>query len=81
MKTPTQKLVYTVFLVTIAVAVFGGILLVLSQLIGLIFGFESLVSAPNGWFKTVLCIAASISSLAVYFLVYVKPTASETDHG
>ncbi|MEY9259373.1 hypothetical protein ABH903_002405 [Brevibacterium epidermidis] len=81
MRTPTQKFAYTVFLASIGVAVLGGILLVVCQLIGLVFDAEPLVTAPNGVFKTTLCIAASVSSLAVYFLVYVKPVGKETNDG
>lgn len=42
------------------------------QVLGLAFGNAALLTAPNGVFKTVLCIAASIASVAAYVLVHAK---------
>lgn len=79
MKTRSQKIAYAILLVTLLVAVFGGIALIISQLFGLVFGVEALLTLPNGVFKTTLCIAASVSALAVYFLLYIKPIPAQEE--
>lgn len=59
------------FVVALAVALCGGVVFVLWQAIGLVAGSAAVLSAPNGIFKTVLCIAASLASIAAYLLLHV----------
>lgn len=60
-----------IFVMSLAVALCGGVVLVLWQSVGLAAGSSAVLTAPNGIFKTVLCIAASAASIAAYLLLYV----------
>ncbi|MEV4901169.1 hypothetical protein AB0K08_07460 [Citricoccus sp. NPDC055426] len=77
-----KRVMNPIFVVSISVAVLGGLLLVASQALGMITGQVALLEVFNGWFKTVLCIAASIASIAVYFTLYARPGSDTgTDAG
>jgi len=62
------------FVVSLAIALSGGIVFVLLQLVGLAFGSAALLTGPNTVFKTVLCICASIASITAYLLLHVAST-------
>lgn len=62
------------FVASLAVALCGGIVLVLLQVAGVIFGSAALLTGPNTVFKTILCICASVASIAAYLLLYVGST-------
>lgn len=65
------------FVASLALALCGGIVFVLLQLAGIVFGSAALLSGPNAVFKTVLCICASIASIAAYLLLHVGSTPVE----
>jgi hypothetical protein len=67
-----HRITYATFVVSLATALLGGLLFVLWQVVGLAIGNAGLLTSPNGVFKTVLCIAASIASVAAYILVHAK---------
>ncbi|GER23901.1 hypothetical protein NCCP1664_23960 [Zafaria cholistanensis] len=67
-----HRIARTVFTASLATALLGGVLLILWQALGLAAGDAGILTAPNGVFKTVLCIAASVASIAAYILVHVK---------
>lgn len=62
----------TAFIASLSIALVGGVLLIVWQALGLAAGDAGILTAPNGVFKTVLCIAASAASIAAYVLVHVK---------
>ena len=70
----------TVFVTALALALIGGLVLIGWQSLGLLVGSGVTVSAPNGVFKTVICVAASIAAVAAYLLTHVTP-ASATGEG
>lgn len=63
------------FITSLATALVGGVLLIAWQVLGLAAGDAGILTAPNGAFKTVLCIAASTASVAAYILTHAR-TAS-----
>ncbi|MCS3494706.1 hypothetical protein M2368_003738 [Arthrobacter sp. JUb119] len=65
------------FVASLAVALCGGIVFVLLQLVGIIAGNAMLLAAPNTVFKTILCISASVSSIAAYLMLHVGSTPLE----
>ena len=67
-----HRIARTVFTASLAAALLGGVLLIIWQALGLAAGDAGILTAPNGIFKTVLCIAASVASIAAYVLVHVK---------
>ncbi|MFL4473936.1 hypothetical protein ACIPVK_08060 [Paeniglutamicibacter sp. MACA_103] len=67
-----HRITYATFVASLATALLGGVLFVAWQALGLAFGNAYLLTSPNGVFKTVLCIAASIASVAAYVLVHAK---------
>lgn len=71
-----HRITYTTFVASLSIALLGGVLLVLCQLLGLALGHGGILSAPNGIFKTVLCIAASVASVAAYLLVHTVGVGS-----
>ncbi|TAP24720.1 MULTISPECIES: hypothetical protein [Micrococcaceae] len=69
-----QLILRKTFVASLALALCGGIVFVLLQLAGMIFGSALLLTGPNAVFKTVLCICASIASIAAYLLLHVGST-------
>ena len=69
----------TIFIISAALALLGGLAFVGCQAIGLVLAAPSLVDGPNGIFKTILCIAGSVAAIAAFLLDYLKrePAASE----
>jgi hypothetical protein len=67
-----HRIVRTTFIASLATALIGGVVLIAWQGLGLAAGDAGILTAPNGVFKTILCIAASIASIAAYLLVHVK---------
>ncbi|NKX55517.1 hypothetical protein [Arthrobacter mobilis] len=67
-----HRIARATFIASLAAALAGGVLLIAWQILGLAAGDAAILTAPNGLFKTILCIAASISSIAAYVLVHVK---------
>ncbi|EMY32742.1 hypothetical protein D477_018571 [Arthrobacter crystallopoietes BAB-32] len=67
-----HRIARTAFIASLTTALAGGVLLIAWQALGLATGDAGILTAPNGIFKTVLCIAASIASIAAYLLVHVK---------
>ncbi|MDR4534578.1 hypothetical protein [Glutamicibacter sp. PS] len=65
------------FVVSLGIALCGGILFVLWQSIGLVLGDAAILLAPNGLFKIVLCVAASLASIAAYLLLHVGSSPRE----
>ena len=73
-----HRIARTVFIASLSTALAGGVLLIVWQALGLAAGDAGILTAPNGIFKTVLCIAASVSSIAAYVLVHVKAASPTT---
>jgi hypothetical protein len=73
-----HRIARTVFIASLSTALAGGVLLIVWQALGLAAGDAGILTAPNGIFKTVLCIAASASSIAAYVLVHVKAASPTT---
>ncbi|UUX59233.1 hypothetical protein [Glutamicibacter halophytocola] len=69
-----QLVLRKTFVASLALALGGGIVFVLLQLAGIILGNAPLLTAPNSVFKTVLCICASIASIAAYLLLHAGST-------
>lgn len=69
-----QFILKKAFVLSLAIALCGGVVLVLLQLAGILFGSAALLTGPNTVFKTVLCICASIASIAAYLLLHVGTT-------
>ena len=67
-----RQLMTGLFVLAIAVAGLGGLLMVAVQAVGLVAGQAILVDALNGGFKTMLCVAASVASIAVYLTLYTR---------
>lgn len=67
-----HRIVRTTFIASLATALIGGVVLIAWQSLGLAAGDAGILTAPNGVFKTILCIAASVASVAAYLLVHVK---------
>lgn len=61
------------FTTALTVALLGGLALIAWQSVGLVVGSGAVVTAPNGVFKTVICVAASIAAIAAYLLTLVVP--------
>ncbi|WP_028658525.1 hypothetical protein [Nocardioides insulae] len=72
-----HSLLRTVFIGSLVLALLGGVLLIAWQALGLILGSGGIVGGPNGVFKTVLCIASSVSAVAAYLLLYAKPRVEQ----
>jgi hypothetical protein len=62
----------TIFIVSAALALLGGLAFVGCQAIGLVLGAPSLVDGVNGAFKMILCIAGSVAAIAAFLLDYLK---------
>jgi len=69
-----QLILRKTFVTSLALALCGGMVFVLLQLTGLVFGSAALLTGPNAVFKTILCICASIASIAAYLLLHVGST-------
>jgi len=67
-----HRIARTAFIASLAAALAGGVLLIAWQVLGLAAGDAGILTSPNGVFKTVLCIAASVASIAAYVLTHVK---------
>jgi hypothetical protein len=67
-----HRIARTAFIASLATALAGGVLLIAWQVLGLAAGDAGILTAPNGIFKTALCIAASTASIAAYVLTHVK---------
>lgn len=65
----------TTFVTALATALLGGVALIAWQGAGLVAGSGSTVTEPNGTFKTVICVAASVAAIAAYLLTHVLPGA------
>lgn len=75
----TPSILRTVFIASLVVALLGGLALIGLQAVGLIVGSEALVVGPNGLFKTILCVAASLSAVTAYLLTHVGSAATARD--
>ncbi|MCV7287667.1 hypothetical protein H7J87_20280 [Mycolicibacterium wolinskyi] len=72
----------SIFVISAALALLGGLVFVGCQAIGLVFGAQSLVEGPNGIFKTMLCIAGSVGAIAAFLLGYLKrDVPAESENG
>lgn len=67
-----RRMLTGLFVLSIAIAGVGGLLMVAVQAVGLVAGQAVLVDALNGTYKTVLCVAASVASIAVYLTLYTR---------
>ncbi|HEY9408434.1 MAG TPA: hypothetical protein VIP77_02540 [Jiangellaceae bacterium] len=75
----TQSILRTVFTASLVVALLGGLALIGLQAVGLAVGSQALVVGPNGPFKAILCVAASISAVTAYLLTHVGSEATVRD--
>lgn len=75
----TRSILRTVFIASLVVALLGGLALIGLQAAGLVVGSQALVVAPNGLFKTILCLAASTSAVTAYLLTQVGSEAAARD--
>lgn len=75
----TRSILHTLFIVSLVVALLGGLALIGLQAVGLAVGNQALVVGPNGLFKTILCVAASISAVTAYLLTHVGSGATARD--
>lgn len=66
------------FVATLAVALVGGLGLIVVQAVGLIAGSGAVLDAPNGVVKNVLCICASVAAVAAYALSRMKPAEARS---
>ncbi|WP_336713913.1 hypothetical protein [Arthrobacter sp. USHLN218] len=73
-----HRIARTAFIASLSIALAGGVLLIVWQALGLAAGDAGILTAPNGVFKTILCIAASAASIAAYVLVHVKAASPTT---
>lgn len=67
-----RSLFRVVFVASLAVALLGGLLFVLVQAGGMVAGDGGIVDGVNGMFKTVLCVAASLSAVAAYVVAQLS---------
>ena len=67
-----RRMLTGLFVLSIAIAGVGGLLMVAVQAVGLVAGQTVPVDALNGTYKTVLCVAASVASIAVYLTLYTR---------
>ncbi|MFE6508202.1 hypothetical protein ACFVDI_11375 [Nocardioides sp. NPDC057767] len=74
-----RSILHTLFVASLVVALLGGVALIGLQGVGLAVGSEALVVSPNGVFKTVLCVAASISAVTAYLLTHVGAQTTARD--
>lgn len=72
-----RSILHKVFVFALALALVGGVVFVLWQALGLALGSAAILTAPNNVLKTVLCIAASVASIAAYLLLHVGSTPRE----
>ena len=77
----TRKIMQKIFVISLAVAILGGLALVVWQVVGLIVGNGAIIEAPSGVFKSVLCIASAVASVAAFMLTNVLSTAREYVEG
>ncbi|WP_328528167.1 hypothetical protein OG984_21220 [Nocardioides sp. NBC_00368] len=75
----TRSILHTLFVSSLVVALLGGLALIGLQAVGLVVGSQALVVGPNGLFKTVLCVAASIAAVAAYLLIHVGSEVKARD--
>lgn len=75
----TQSILRTVFIASLVVALLGGLVLIGLQAVGLVVGSHALVVDPNGVFKTILCLAASVSAVTAYLLTQVGSDTTVRD--
>ncbi|MGY0388064.1 hypothetical protein ACWZJV_13935 [Nocardioides sp. WG-D5] len=75
----TRSILHTLFVSSLVVALLGGLALIGLQAVGLVVGSQALVVGPNGLFKTILCVAASIAAVAAYLLTHVGPEVKARD--
>ncbi|OIJ24374.1 hypothetical protein [Nocardioides luteus] len=75
----TRSILHTLFIASLVVALLGGLALIGLQAVGLVVGSQTLVVGPNGLFKTILCVAASISAVTAYLLTHVDSEATARD--
>lgn len=75
----TRSILHILFVSSLIVALLGGLALIGLQAVGLVVGSQTLVVGPNGLFKTILCVAASIAAVAAYLLTHVGSEVKARD--
>lgn len=66
-----RKFTLSLFTASFSLALIGGIILVLTQVVGLGIGSVAVVDILNGVFKSLVCISASVSAVTAYLLNFV----------
>lgn len=74
-----RSILHTLFIASLVVALLGGVALIGLQAVGLVAGSQALVVGPNGLFKTILCVAASVSAVTAYLLTQTGSEAKARD--
>lgn len=72
-----RALLRAVFVASLAIALLGGVAVVLVQSGGMVAGDGGVVDGVNGTFKTVLCVSASVSAVAAYVLAQLPEPDAE----
>ena len=77
MNTP-RRFIQTVFTLTLALLLVGGVLFVAGQAAGLVAGQNAWLEFFNTYVKPPVCIAASVCAVAGFLLSYQRPRKHAT---
>lgn len=72
-----ERVIRSLFVLTLVVSIVGGILFVLAQIVALTMGSLDLLKALNGTWKEPLVLTCSLCAVVAFALQYLDPRIAE----